>query len=134
MAHEPAQEHLALLEDLYRREHRGLVRLAHLLLGDGARAEELVHDAFIRLLPHLGSSENPGGYLRTIVVNLCRHPSSPRPSPPGSVLTRPTSTDGHLGDQNGPGRGATSFWRARTSRDGHLGDQKRRLRAAGRRR
>lgn len=63
---------MEVLEALYRREHLGLVRLAHVMLGDGARAEELVHDAFIRLLPHVGASENPGGYLRTTVVNLCR--------------------------------------------------------------
>ncbi|HXH58877.1 sigma-70 family RNA polymerase sigma factor [Iamia sp.] len=63
---------MARLEALYRREQRDLVRLAHLLLGDGARAEELVQDAFVRLLPHLEGNASPGGYLRTIVVNLCR--------------------------------------------------------------
>jgi RNA polymerase sigma factor (sigma-70 family) len=63
---------MAVLEALYRREHRDLVRLAHLVVGDGARAEELVHDAFLRLAPHVGRTENPGGYLRTTVVNLCR--------------------------------------------------------------
>jgi RNA polymerase sigma factor (sigma-70 family) len=70
---EPAEgEVMVRLEALYRREHRDLVRLAHLLLGDGARAEELVQDAFVRLLPHLEGNASPGGYLRTIVVNLCR--------------------------------------------------------------
>jgi RNA polymerase sigma factor (sigma-70 family) len=63
---------MAVLEALYRREHRDLVRLAHLIVGDGARAEELVHDAFLRIAPHVGRSDNPGGYLRTTVVNLCR--------------------------------------------------------------
>lgn len=63
---------MAVLEALYRREHRDLVRLAHLVVGDGSRAEELVHDAFLRLAPHVGRTENPGGYLRTTVVNLCR--------------------------------------------------------------
>lgn len=70
---EPADsEVMVRLEALYRREQRDLVRLAHLLLGDGARAEELVQDAFVRLLPHLEGNASPGGYLRTIVVNLCR--------------------------------------------------------------
>lgn len=72
MGEGPAQDPMTVLEALYRREHRDLVRLAHLIVGDGARAEELVHDAFIRLMPHVGTSENPGGYLRTTVVNLCR--------------------------------------------------------------
>lgn len=67
-----SQPPMAVLEALYRREHRDLVRLAHLIVGDRARAEDLVHDAFIRLLPHIEHSDNPGGYLRTTVVNLCR--------------------------------------------------------------
>ena len=65
-------EVMARLEEIYRREYRELVPLAHLLVGDGARAEEIVQDAFLRLVPHLGGAANPGGYLRTIVVNLCR--------------------------------------------------------------
>lgn len=72
MDESPPPEEMAALEVLYRREHPGLVRLAHLLVGDGGRAEELVHDAFIRVLPHVGTSDNPGGYLRTTVINLCR--------------------------------------------------------------
>lgn len=72
MGQGPVDDDMELLEALYRREHRDLVRLAHLIVGDGARAEELVQDAFIRLLPHVGRSDNPGGYLRTTVVNLCR--------------------------------------------------------------
>lgn len=63
---------LAELEALYRRHHAASVRLAHLLLGDRARAEELAQDAFVRLAPKLGDAENPGGYLRTVLVNLCR--------------------------------------------------------------
>lgn len=72
MAQGPTGHDMAALEVLYRREQHDLVRLAHLLVGDGARAEELVHDAFLRLAPHVGRTDNPGGYLRTTVVNLCR--------------------------------------------------------------
>lgn len=60
------------LEDLYRVEHAGMVKLAHLLVGDRAVAEELVQDAFLRLRPRIDRVDDPGAYLRTIVVNLCR--------------------------------------------------------------
>lgn len=60
------------LEALYRREHGPMVNLAHLLVGDRAEAEELVHDAFLRVAPHLDGQVTPGAYLRTTVVNLCR--------------------------------------------------------------
>jgi RNA polymerase sigma factor (sigma-70 family) len=60
------------LEALYRVEHGPMVRLAHLLVGDRAVAEELVQDAFLRLHPRLGQVADPGAYLRTTVVNLCR--------------------------------------------------------------
>jgi RNA polymerase sigma factor (sigma-70 family) len=49
-----------------------LVRLARLLTGCDAVAEELVHDAFVRLYARPVAPENPGGYLHTVVVNLCR--------------------------------------------------------------
>lgn len=60
------------LEALYRDRYADSVKLAHLLVGDRARAEELAQDAFVRLLPKLAGAENPGAYLRTILVNLCR--------------------------------------------------------------
>lgn len=63
---------LQRLEVLYREQYDSSVRLARMLIGDRARAEELTQDAFVRLLPKLGSTENPGGYLRTVLVNLCR--------------------------------------------------------------
>lgn len=60
------------LEALYREQYASAVRLAHLLVGDRARAEELTQDAFVRLLPRLATTDNPGGYLRVVLVNLCR--------------------------------------------------------------
>lgn len=63
---------LVALERLYREEYAGSVRLARLLTGDPARAEELAQDAFVRIAPHLATAANPGGYLRTVLVNLCR--------------------------------------------------------------
>ena len=60
------------LEVLYRSQYAPSVRLAHLLIGDRSRAEELAQDAFVRIAPVLGTVDNPAGYLRTTVVNLCR--------------------------------------------------------------
>jgi RNA polymerase sigma factor (sigma-70 family) len=59
-------------DDLYRSEYTSAVRLAYLLVSDSGRAEELVQDAFVRTLPRLESLENPAGYLRSTVLNLCR--------------------------------------------------------------
>jgi RNA polymerase sigma factor (sigma-70 family) len=60
------------LEALYRDRHQATVRLAHLLVGDRARAEELAHDAFVRVAPHLATATDAPAYLRTVLVNLCR--------------------------------------------------------------
>lgn len=61
-----------LVEDLYRSEQPRLVRLAFLLLGNPAAAEDVVNDAFLRVLPRLSEVETPSAYLTTVVVNLCR--------------------------------------------------------------
>jgi RNA polymerase sigma factor (sigma-70 family) len=58
--------------DLYHREHHRLVRLAFLMLGSREQAEEVVQDAFVRLHGRWAGVDNPGGYLRTSVVNGCR--------------------------------------------------------------
>ena len=63
---------LGQLEVLYRERHHDSVRLAHLLVGDRAQAEELVHDAFLRVLPRIDELDNPAAYLRTVLVNVCR--------------------------------------------------------------
>ena len=60
------------VEALYALRYAPSVRLAHLLVGDRGRAEELVQDAFVRVLPRLGDLDDPAAYLRTVVVNLCR--------------------------------------------------------------
>lgn len=89
------------LSSLYRLEQPGLVRLATLLVRDRALAEDLVQEAFVRIHPKLDQIDNPGGYLRTTLVNLCRghgrrvataaaHP----PEPPGTV--RPPSLPDQL--------------------------------------
>jgi RNA polymerase sigma-70 factor (sigma-E family) len=67
--HDPAA---SALEGLYREQYRASVRLAHLLTGDRERAEELAQDAFVRIAPRVDRLDNPAGYLRTTLVNLCR--------------------------------------------------------------
>ncbi len=60
------------LAELFRREYAPMVRLATLLVGSDAVAEELVQDAFVAVHRRWSSVDNPGGYLRTSVVNACR--------------------------------------------------------------
>lgn len=68
----PPGPDLGALEALYREEYDASVRLAHVLVGDRGRAEELAQDAFVRIAPHLDGATNPAAYLRTALVNLCR--------------------------------------------------------------
>lgn len=75
------------LEELYRDQYRPSVRLAHLLTGDRGRAEELAQDAFVRIAPRIDQLDNPAGYLRTTLVNLCR--DSGRRSKRASALPVP---------------------------------------------
>jgi len=63
------------LEDLYRRHAPDAVRLAYLLTGDRALAEDLVQEAFVRMFGRFRDLRNPeafGAYLRKTVVNLSR--------------------------------------------------------------
>ncbi|WCO65370.1 sigma-70 family RNA polymerase sigma factor [Iamia majanohamensis] len=60
------------IEALYRAEQATMVRLAHLLTRDRAVAEEVVQEAFVRVHARLDDVDDPGAYLRTTVVNLCR--------------------------------------------------------------
>lgn len=68
----PDDDRWSRLAALYRQEQPGLVRFAALLIGSTAVAEELVQDAFVRLHPRLDDVREPGAYLQTTVVNLCR--------------------------------------------------------------
>jgi RNA polymerase sigma-70 factor (sigma-E family) len=58
--------------DLYRAHYARMVRLAYLLTGSGAVAEELVQDAFVRVHDRWAAAEHPQAYLRAAVVNACR--------------------------------------------------------------
>jgi RNA polymerase sigma-70 factor (sigma-E family) len=62
----------ATLEQLFVERYATMVRLAHLLTGSNAVAEDLVQDAFARLQRAWGRVDDPVPYLRTSVVNACR--------------------------------------------------------------
>lgn len=60
------------LVDAYTEHWVGLTRLAYLLTGDRSVAEELVQDVFVAARARWDRIDNPGGYLRTSVVNATR--------------------------------------------------------------
>lgn len=59
---------------LYEAHALGLVKLAKIMLGDQAQAEDIVHDAFLGLYRKwpLRDQDRALGYLRTSVLNGCR--------------------------------------------------------------
>jgi RNA polymerase sigma-70 factor (sigma-E family) len=60
---------------LYQEHALGLVRLAKIMLGDQAAAEDIVQDAFLGLYrkwPVLTDQDRALGYLRASVLNGCR--------------------------------------------------------------
>jgi DNA-directed RNA polymerase specialized sigma24 family protein len=60
------------LADLYADKRGDRVKVARLLLGSELHAEDIVQEAFARLAQRADLPESAGGYLRTVVVNLCR--------------------------------------------------------------
>ena len=56
---------------IYRAGRNRLRRVAYLMTGQGAVAEELVHDAFVRLHQRWAAVDVPAAYLRTTLVHLC---------------------------------------------------------------
>lgn len=60
------------LRQVYAESYVEMVRLARLLVGDGATAEDLVQDAFAGLVG-VECPNNPPAYVRMVVVNRCRN-------------------------------------------------------------
>lgn len=59
----------------FRAHYTSLCRLAYLLLGNHATAEEVVMEAFVRAIPRwdrIGEMDRPDAYLRKVVTHLCR--------------------------------------------------------------
>lgn len=69
------------LSELHRSHYVAMVRLATLLVGSQAVAEEVVQDCFVRLLGKLGTIDQPGGGLAWSAHMLA----------PGSSIHVPTS-------------------------------------------
>jgi RNA polymerase sigma-70 factor (sigma-E family) len=57
---------------LYRDRYEAMVRLAYLMTGSRAIAEELVQDAFVSVHRSWARATQPSAYLRASVVNACR--------------------------------------------------------------
>jgi RNA polymerase sigma factor (sigma-70 family) len=57
----------------YRAQYAKTVRLARLLTGSVAAAEDLAQETFLRVHRHAASLDNPAGYLHTTTVNVCRN-------------------------------------------------------------
>ena len=57
---------------LYRQHWAPLTRLAWLLTGSREVGEDVVHDAFVKLIPLWPTLDVPEQYLRRMVVNGCR--------------------------------------------------------------
>src|SRR2546423_15355559 len=72
---EPEEQAEGRLGELYRRHAPEAVRLAYLLTGDRALAEDLMQEAFVRGFGRFRDLRNPdafGAYLRPTIVNLSR--------------------------------------------------------------
>lgn len=66
----------AAIDDLYRNHGPAALRLAYLLSGDRAGAEDIVQDAFTRILGRLRRIRDPealGAYLNRTIVNLAKN-------------------------------------------------------------
>lgn len=58
--------------EFFASEVAGQVKRAHLLLGSVDEANDIVQQAFVRMLEVWGTIEHPGSYLNRVVLNLCR--------------------------------------------------------------
>jgi RNA polymerase sigma-70 factor (sigma-E family) len=70
-----AEDAASIVSALYTEHALGLTRLAQVMLGDRAAAEDVVHDAFCGLCRRWGDLTDPRkapAYLRSSVLNGCR--------------------------------------------------------------
>jgi RNA polymerase sigma factor (sigma-70 family) len=63
----------AAFEAFYKQQYVSTVRLAGFLSGDRTMAEDLAQEAFSGVQANFGRLDNPAGYLRTALVNLCHN-------------------------------------------------------------
>lgn len=60
------------IEQVYRDERLGLLRLAFLLCGSHPAAEDIVQSAFAAAQARWDTIDNPGGYCRQVVINRAK--------------------------------------------------------------
>jgi RNA polymerase sigma factor (sigma-70 family) len=65
----PVEVAATTFEDLFRSRYEPMVRVAFLLVGSRAEAEDVVQDAFARIELRWARLDNPEGYLHRCVVN-----------------------------------------------------------------
>ena len=90
-------------EDLYRSHVQDARRVAYLSVGDAAQAEDIVQEAFIRVLGRFGELRKPSSfrsYLLRTVLSLCKNhfrraalERDRRPLPQPSVGVQPERDD-----------------------------------------
>jgi RNA polymerase sigma-70 factor (sigma-E family) len=71
----PRDDAVAAVAQLYAEQALGMTRLAYVMLGDRAAAEDVVHDAFVGLCrrwKNLTDTRKAQSYLRSSVLNGCR--------------------------------------------------------------
>ncbi|KAA0235576.1 MAG: RNA polymerase sigma-E factor [Acidimicrobiales bacterium] len=59
-------------DPFYRSQYASMVRLAYLMTGSAATAEELVQESFLRVHQRWATVAHPTAYTRRAVVNACR--------------------------------------------------------------
>lgn len=106
---------VATWTDVYRTERDGLVRLAYLITGSQAVAEDLVQDTFVRVMGRLDPDASPGAYLRRSVINACyswhrRARREVRPS--DQAMPNPYETAGALAQTGKEQDGDVEMWDA----------------------
>jgi RNA polymerase sigma factor (sigma-70 family) len=76
----PESSHIPIVESrawegseaVYAVAYRDLLRVAFVLTGSAAAAEDVVHDVFAKVGPRIDTLAEPAAYLRVAVVNRCR--------------------------------------------------------------
>jgi RNA polymerase sigma-70 factor (sigma-E family) len=66
-------EGAATFADVYREHYDHLVRVAYLITGSATAAEDVTQEAFAKLHARFARVRNPGGWLRTVVVNAAKN-------------------------------------------------------------
>lgn len=72
MTDQPPSAGETLFEATYREHAPALTRVAFLITGSNAAAEDAVHEVFIRCAGRFHEIDHPRSYLRAAVVNECR--------------------------------------------------------------